>query len=270
MEHNKDQSLQSKLHSIIFEAETIPGRLFDLFLLLFIILSVFSIMLESVESINTEFGFYLHVIEWFFTILFTVEYILRIYAMRVPSRYVLSFFGLIDLVSILPTYIGFLFSGGQYFIIVRSLRLLRIFRILKLVQYLGEAEVLLRAIRASRFKIIVFMGFILILSSIMGTVMYVIEGPENGFTSIPRGIYWAIVTLTTVGYGDIAPSTSLGQIVSAFIMIMGYGILAVPTGIVSVELAEAKKHVTTMVCSDCNAEGHDVDAVHCKYCGGEL
>lgn len=236
-----------------------------------ILLSVLAIVLESVESISSRYGTELRVIEWIFTIIFTIEYLFRIYSIKKPHIYIFSFFGIVDLLSILPSYLDLFIEETHFLMVVRSLRLLRIFRVLKLARYLGEADILIHALQASRYKITVFLGFILIITTIIGSVMYVVEGPENGFSSIPRGIYWSIVTLTTVGYGDITPKTPFGQALSAFIMILGYGVLAVPTGIVSAELSRAKPFdVSTEVCPVCGKEGHDSDATHCKYCGGKL
>jgi voltage-gated potassium channel len=261
---------KENLHSIIFETESRPGLVFDVGLLISIFVSVLFVILESVESIENRFGLFLKGGEWFFTILFTIEFILRIIAVKRPVKYLLSFYGIIDLLSILPTYMSGLITGSHYLIIIRSLRLLRVFRILKLMRYLGEASLLTKALRASRYKITVFLGAVLILASILGTLMYLIEGPENGFTSIPQGIYWAVVTLTTVGYGDIYPSTIPGKFISTIAMILGYGIIAVPTGIVSVELSRVRDEAVGRSCPSCGAEGHDNDADFCKYCGAEL
>ena len=262
---------KQSLHDVIFEAETPIGRAFDLILLWAIILSVVAVMLDSVEPLKAQFGNLFYGIEWFFTILFTLEYGARLYCVRRPLKYAGSFFGVVDLLAILPTYIS-LFGGGFHaLLVIRSLRLLRVFRVLKLVRYLGEAAILTEALKASRRKIVVFLGFILAADMIIGALMYIIEGKENGFDSIPRGMYWAIVTMTTVGYGDISPHTWLGQALAAVVMILGYGIIAVPTGIVSVELAGAQKnHATTECCPECLREGHDNDAAHCKFCGAKL
>jgi voltage-gated potassium channel len=209
--------------------------------------------------------------EWFFTILFTIEYLLRLVSVGRPLAYATSFFGVVDLLAILPTYLSILIPGAQYLLVIRILRVLRIFRILKLVQYLGEARMLTQALRASRRKITVFLFVVLTLVTIFGSLIYLIEDPKDGFTSIPKSIYWSIVTLTTVGYGDMSPQTGLGQLLSALIMIIGYGIIAVPTGIVTVELAQAfKRQISTQACPECSAEGHDIDAKFCKYCGSGL
>jgi voltage-gated potassium channel len=262
---------RARLHEIIFEADTPGGKAFDVALLLAIALSVAAVMLESVGPIRERYGRQLYLVEWFFTILFTVEYVLRLACVRYPLRYARSFFGIIDLLAILPTYLSLLMPGAQSMLVIRVFRLLRIFRIFKLTRYLGEARTLTVALKSSRHKIVVFLGGVLSIVIITGAAMYLIEGPDSGFTSIPRGVYWAIVTMTTVGYGDIAPQTALGKILASAIMIMGYGIIAVPTGIVSVELAGVtRKKITTQACPECGAGGHDHDAVHCKYCGAKI
>ena len=263
--------LKDKLHELIFEADTKTGKIFDLILMASIIISVIVVMLDSVKPINEEYGELLYQLEWFFTILFTIEYFLRLYSVRKPIKYATSFFGIVDLLAIIPTYIGLFFPATRYFTVVRILRVLRIFRVLKFVQYIGASRTLLTALKQSRRKITVFIFTVFILVIIFGSLMYIIEGEENGFTSIPRSIYWAIVTLTTVGYGDISPHTPLGQAFAAFIMILGYGIIAVPTGIVTAELSSvSNKEVSTQVCKDCSQEGHEPDAEYCKYCGSKL
>ncbi len=261
---------QQRLHEVIFEADTRAGKRFDVLLIFCILLSVVVVMLESVASIRSQYGQALYIAEWGFTILFTIEYILRLVCVGKPIRYAVSFYGIVDLLAILPTYLDLIFPGSHYLLVIRVLRVLRVFRVLKLVQYLSEARLLVMAIRASRRKVTVFLVAVLTMVVILGSLMYVVEGEENGFTSIPRSIYWAIVTLTTVGYGDITPKTELGQIFSSFVMILGYGILAVPTGIVTVELNNAARHVSTQACPECSEEGHDPDAIHCKYCGAKL
>jgi voltage-gated potassium channel len=258
------------LHTVIFEAETPAGKWFDILLIISILASVIAIMLDSVSSINILHGKFLNAVEWFFTILFSIEYILRLLCVRRPLLYATSFFGIVDLVAIIPTYISLFIPGTQYLLVVRILRILRIFRVLKLVQYMGEAVLLLKALRASSRKISVFLFTVITLVIILGSLMYLIEGAQNGFTSIPRSIYWAIVTLTTVGYGDISPQTNIGQMLAAFIMILGYSIIAVPTGIVTVELSQVSSKKATRSCRHCSAEGHDSDAVFCKYCGEKL
>lgn len=261
---------QKILHEIIFEADTPAGKLFDVVLILCIIASVAVVMLESIKSIRDAHGQMLGVFDWFFTIIFTVEYCFRLYAVVSPRAYAQSFYGVIDLLAVIPGYLGLIFPGTQYFSVVRIFRVLRVFRILKLAHYLQESDTLLQALAASRKRITVFVMGVMTLVVFIGSAMYVIEGEEHGFTSIPVSIYWAVVTLTTVGYGDISPKTPLGQAFSAFIMILGYGIIAIPTGIVTAELAWAKKEVSTQACPVCTAEGHDVDAIFCKSCGNKL
>jgi voltage-gated potassium channel len=268
---NGFQRWRHTLHEIIFEADTPAGKLFDVLLIVSIFISVILVMLDSISSIRAEYGRYLYIGEWFFTILFTVEYLLRLLSVGRPLAYARSFFGIVDLLAILPTYLSIFFPGTQYLLVIRLLRVLRIFRVLKLVPYIGEARLLMQALQASRRKITIFLFTVMILVVIFGSLMYLIEDPDSGFTSIPQSIYWAIVTLTTVGYGDISPQTGLGQLLAALIMVTGYSILAVPTGIVTVEMAQSfKRNVTTQACSECSAEGHDADAKHCKYCGSKL
>lgn len=262
------------IHEIVYEADTTLGRIFDIALLIFIILSVMAVMLESVDSIKADYWHVLLIAEWFFTIVFTIEYIARIVSITKPAKYIFSFYGVIDFLSTIPTYLVLIFGfGSQQFLTFRALRLLRVFRILKLVRYLREARTLRNAMIASRAKITVFLFAVLMITIIMGTIMYMIENDEAGFTSIPRSIYWAIVTLTTVGYGDIAPVTPVGQAIASLIMIIGYAIIAVPTGIVSAEMVHANKgeiSTNTQACMNCSREGHDDDATHCKYCGVDL
>lgn len=265
------QQLQHRLHEIIFEADTRAGKWFDVLLILSIVSSVLVVMLDSVAVFKADYGFFLYRAEWGFTLLFTLEYLLRLSCVKKPMRYATSFLGIVDLLAILPTYAGLLIPGGQYFIVIRILRVLRIFRVFKLAPYLGEAAILIRALRASRRKITVFLMTILTLVIIFGSLMYMIEGAQNGFTSIPRSIYWAIVTMTTVGYGDISPKTNLGQALASLIMILGYAIIAVPTGIVTAELSRAAHTtVSTQACPECMAHGHDIDAVFCKFCSARL
>ena len=266
----KQTNWQDRLHEVIYEADTPAGRVFDILLLWGIMISVIVVALESVRGIRLRYGDVLWVLEWFFTILFTVEYILRILSVRRPFKYAFSFYGIIDLLSFMPTYIALIHPHTRFLILIRVLRLMRVFRVLKLVRYNNAAKSLLMALRASRPKITVFLGAVLSLVAVVGTLMYVIEGEENGFTSIPRSAYWAIVTLTTVGYGDIAPQTALGQLLASLVMLMGYGIIAVPTGIVSAEFVRYNNTVSTQACPVCSAEGHDPDAVHCKFCGAHL
>ena len=269
--HNKRAPWRDTLHEIIFGAETPAGKWFDILLIVSIIASVLAVMLDSVSSISINYGSLLTGIEWFFTIVFTIEYILRLICVGRPLLYATSFFGIVDLLAIIPTYISLFIPGSEYLLVVRVLRILRIFRVLKLVQYMSEALFLMKALRASIRKIIVFLFTVLTLVIILGSMMYLIEGAENGFTSIPRSIYWAIVTLTTVGYGDISPQTNIGQMLAACIMILGYSIIAVPTGIVTVELSQlSSKKKAAQLCKDCGAEGHDADADFCKYCGAKF
>lgn len=264
-------SPRDRWYEIIFEADTREGRLFNVVLLITILASVATILIESIAAIREEYGLTLRIIEWLFTIIFTIEYIARLWTIKNKRRYIFSFFGVIDLLSILPSYVGLFVTGTQSLMVIRSLRLLRIFRIFKLSRYVGEGQNLARALKSSQHKITVFLVFILTSVVIAGTIMYLIEGPAHGFTSIPVSIYWAVVTMTTVGYGDIAPQTPLGQTIASVIMIMGYGIIAVPTGIVSAEMISLKKsEITTQVCPHCFKEGHDVDAVFCKYCSSAL
>jgi voltage-gated potassium channel len=260
---------QERLHEIIFEADTPRGKTFDLLLILAILTSVGIVLLDSIEIYNAQYGPLFHAAELFFTLVFTIEYILRLSCLRQPRVYAFSFFGVVDLISFLPTYISLLLPGTQYLLVIRILRILRVFRVLKLAQYVGESEHLLRALKASRRKISVFVYAILTLVVIFGSLVYLVEGKENGFTSIPVSIYWAIVTMTTVGYGDLAPVTPLGKVLASIIMVFGYGIIAVPTGIVTVEMAHARA-VSTQACRKCGREGHDQDASHCKFCGAPL
>jgi voltage-gated potassium channel len=255
---------------VIFEADTAAGRAFDIALLVAILVSVGTVMLESVPAIRREHGTLLKAVEWTITALFTIEYVLRLASVDRPLRYALSIFGVVDLLAIVPSYLALVAPETQSFMVVRVIRLLRVFRILKLAQFLAEAELLASALRASRRKITVFLGFVATVIVIVGALMYVIEGEEHGFTSIPTSMYWAVVTMTTVGYGDIAPRTPLGQLVAALLMILGYGVIAVPTGIVSVELASVSRGVSRQACPACSREGHEADATHCKYCGEHL
>jgi len=263
------KKIRFQLHEIIFEADTPAGKAFDLALILVILASVVAVMLDSMKDFRAAHEDLLFYLEWSFTILFTIEYLLRLWVVNKPGKYATSFFGMVDLLSILPTYLSLLFPGGQYLMVIRALRMLRIWRILKLGQHVAELNQLMQALRASMRKLVVFLLAVLILVMILGSLMYLIEAEENGFTSIPRGIYWAIVTVTTVGYGDISPQTDLGQVLASVAMILGYAIIAIPTGIVTVELA-TKKNITTQSCPDCSREGHDFDAIFCKFCSSEL
>jgi len=264
---------QKTLHEVIYEADTPIGKLFDVALLIAILLSVVAVMLESVDVVGQEYQFELMVAEWIFTIVFTIEYVLRIVCVRKPMSYILSFYGLVDLLSIVPTYLGLFITNASFLRAIRTIRLLRVFRIFKIARYIKEANVLVEALKASRPRILVFLFGVLVMVTIFGTIMYIIEDYDaTKFTSIPRSIYWAVVTLTTVGYGDISPQTELGQFFSSIIMVMGYAIIAVPTGIVSVELARksGQSTISTQACMSCSQEGHDTNAMHCKFCGEAL
>jgi voltage-gated potassium channel len=261
---------RARLHEVIFEADTLAGRAFDVVLLVAILASILSVVLESVAAVRRQYGHVLDVVEWTLTVAFTVEYVLRLVAVDRPWRYARSFLGILDFLAVAPTYLGILVPDAQSLVVLRTVRLLRVFRIFNLGPFLGEADQLAQALRASRRKITVFLGVILTIVVVMGTVMYVVEGEAHGFTSIPTSMYWAVVTMTTVGYGDIAPKTGPGQLLAAMLMILGYAIIAVPTGIVSAELARTHRPVSRQACPGCGGEGHDVDAVHCKYCGAPL
>jgi voltage-gated potassium channel len=265
---------REKLHEIIYEADTPTGKLFDLLLLVAIIASIILVMLESVSSIDTKYHDFLNVSEWVITILFSIEYIARIVSVKRPSNYIFSFYGIIDLLSTIPKYLSFFLVGSQSLVALRALRLLRVFRILKLTRYIGESTNLVRALKLSRARIAVFISFIIILCVILGTIMYLIESEEgSGFTSIPRSVYWAIVTLTTVGYGDIAPHTPLGQLIASVIMILGYGIIIIPTGIITSEMTRAQRAnipTNTESCPNCATSNHRDDAEFCHHCGHKL
>ena len=271
-EKEQKGSIKEQLHEIIFEADTPMGKLFDVVLLVAIVLSVLAVILETVANIRENYEELLNVLEWTFTVIFSLEYILRIWLVKKPWKYIFSFMGIVDLLSTIPTYISLFVAGPQYLLVIRTVRLLRVFRVLKLTRYLSEANVLKNALRQSAAKITVFIGGVVVLVLILGSLMYIIEGPENGFTSIPASMYWTIVTITTVGYGDITPATTLGQTIASIVMLLGYGIIAVPTGIVTAEMAFSKKEqaVSTQSCRSCSQEGHDPDAKHCKFCGEEL
>jgi voltage-gated potassium channel len=265
------RSVRQRLRDVIFNHDSPAERAFDVALIVAILLSVLVVMLDSVANVRARYGSYLQAAEWFFTILFTVEYLLRLWTARSARGYATSFYGVIDLIAVLPTYLSVVFPAGRFLIAFRILRVLRVFRILKLVQYVQEASVLATALRASRFKITVFISVVLTTVVVVGSLMYLIEGPAAGFTDIPQGIYWAIVTLTTVGYGDIAPQTAFGKGLAATLMIVGYGIIAVPTGIVTLELDRASRQPgATRRCPGCSTERHDADAAFCKRCGSSL
>ncbi len=266
----KGLSFREKWHEIIFGHHTKEGKAFDVILLWAILLSILAVILESVSEIRVKYGSILTTLEWIFTILFTIEYVLRIFISKKPLKYIFSFFGIVDLLSTIPTYLAMFFVGPQYLATIRIFRLLRVFRILKLTRYMGESRSLGQALLASRAKITIFMGVILSITVLIGTVMYIVEGqyPETEFTSIPRSIYWAVVTITTVGYGDIAPQTAFGQFLSAVLMILGYAIIAVPTGIVTTEMA--KQQQSKRSCTRCGQKNNTPDARFCKICGERL
>jgi voltage-gated potassium channel len=264
-----NNTVKQKIYRIIYLTDTTAGRRFDLILLWLIGLSILSVLLESVAAIRSRYINVIQIAEWLFTICFTIEYVLRIYSSQKPLRYIFSFYGIIDLLAFLPTYLSLLFPGSQYLVVIRALRLLRVFRILKLSRFLSEGNILRSALRSSRYKITVFLVSVLTLIIIVGTLMYLIEGETGGFTSIPVSIYWAIVTITTVGYGDIAPQTALGQFLASILMIIGYGIIAVPTGIVSVEMARATDEAREK-CPTCHAPILTVDSRFCSNCGKQL
>ena len=279
---NIKKNWKSKLHEIIYEADTPEGKLFDVILLISILASIVLVMLESVNSIDQKYHNFLNISEWVITILFSLEYIARIITVKKPINYIFSFYGIIDLLSTIPKYLSLIFAGTHALVALRALRLLRVFRILKLARYLGASNLLANALKASRAKILVFLFAVMILCIIFGTLMYLIEGEQSGFTSIPVSVYWCIVTLTTVGFGDIAPVTPLGQFIAAIIMVLGYGIIAVPTGIVSAEYSVQSKpkendtkpqptvHMNTSSCPSCSAESHKDNAKYCYKCGHYL
>lgn len=264
---------KSKIHEIIYGTHTPAGKLFDVILLIAILYSIIIIMLESVQSFDSKYHTFFNISEWVITILFTIEYILRIICVTKPRRYIFSFYGIVDLLSTIPKYLSFFILDSQFLTVFRALRLLRVFRILKLIRFIGEANNLTRALKQSRSKIFIFIFFIFIISIILGTIMYLIEGPENGFRSIPQSVYWCIVTLTTVGFGDITPQTPLGQMLATLIMIIGYGVIAVPTGIISAEYASTYKKSTPnkdTACKSCGADIINSDAAYCRKCGEKL
>ncbi len=267
-----ESPIKQRLYDIIFEADSGPGKLFDVVLLLTILASIAVVMLDSVEEIRLQHGALLRLLEWVFTGMFTVEYLLRLFCVRRPLRYALSFFGMVDFLAILPTYLGLVLGGAQSFAVVRAFRLLRVFRVFKLVRFLGEASVLRDAMHSSLPKLVVFLVTVMSIVVVIGTAMHLIEAPTNeGFSSIPQSVYWAIVTVTTVGFGDAVPGTPIGKVLASVLMVTGFGILAVPTGIVAAEIAQHGKTGTTIrVCQECLAEGHDSDAVHCKFCGAKV
>jgi len=272
------KSWRTRLHIIIYGHNTPAGKLFDLLLLIVILASIVLVMLESVKQIDAKYHKVLDIAEWVVTILFTLEYFARIYTVKKPLKYITSFYGIIDLLSTIPKYLSLIFFGTQSLVALRALRLLRIFRILKLARFMGASNTIVKALHASRAKISVFLFAVVIMSIILGTIMYIIEGDESGFTSIPRGVYWCIVTLTTVGYGDISPITPLGQFIASIVMVMGYGIIAVPTGIVTAEIAtqsnanidEIDNSSELETCVSCGSDSHKVGADYCYNCGQRL
>ncbi|WP_411031047.1 ion transporter [Spongiimicrobium sp. 3-5] len=275
MKEATNKGWRHKIHEVIYGTHTRAGKLFDIILLIVIVYSIIVVMLESLPRFDVKYHRFLDISEWVVTVLFSIEYILRIVCIKKPSKYIFSFFGIVDFLSTVPKYLSFFLVGSQYLTAFRALRLLRVFRILKLVRFVGESNNLVRAMSASRTKIMVFVFFLVIISVLLGTTMYLIEGPEHGFNSIPHSVYWTIVTLTTVGYGDISPETALGQFIATVIMIIGYGIIAVPTGIVSAEYASAKKknegnRNTDRFCESCGTQIHREDAEYCRKCGYNL
>ena len=268
----QNNSWRRRLHEVIFESNTSAGKTFDICLLICILASICVVMLDSVSTLHSKYGEIFFVLEWFFTILFTVEYILRIITIKKPLLYVVSFLGLIDLLAIVPMYLSIFLAGAQSLLVLRALRLLRIFRIFKLTHFLSEMSFLGAALRSGAKKISIFMLVVLAIVVILGSVMYLVEPAENGFTSIPESIYWAIVTITTVGYGDIAPTTPTGKFIASVIMLIGYAIIAVPTGILTTEIAlmTRNKNKGHEACPACGREGHDDNAVFCKFCGEKL
>lgn len=284
MTPNKKHNWQTKLHEIIYEADTPTGKIFDIILLIFILLSIVLVMLESVNSIDKKYHEVLYVSEWIVTILFSIEYVLRVISVKKPFKYIFSFFGIIDLLSTIPMYLTFMFGGAQALVVLRALRLLRVFRILKLARYLGASNQLKNSIIESRVKILVFLFAVIISSVVFGTIMYLVEGEENGFSNIPKSVYWCIVTLTTVGFGDIAPQTALGQFITTIIMILGYGIIAVPTGIISAEYTKASNKaekenknsqkssidLNSQSCANCLDSNHKDHSEFCYKCGHKL
>lgn len=269
MTDNKRELWRSQLHEIIYESNTTAGKIFDVSLLVCILASILVVMLDSVEKWHLPYGGFFLTMEWIFTVIFTIEYVLRLITIKQPLKYVFSFLGIIDLLAIIPSYLSIFFVGAQSLLVLRALRLLRVFRIFKLTHFLTEMQFLGVAIRGSLKKISIFMFVVLMLVVILGSIMYLVENGEHGFSSIPDSIYWAIVTITTVGYGDISPVTDLGKFVASIIMLMGYGIIAVPTGIVTTEMAIAarKRDQKNEVCHKCGKEGHDIDALYCRKCG---
>ncbi len=260
---------RERWHTVIFEADTRPGKVFDIVLLVLILLSVLVVSLESVSPIRAIWGYELRVVEWVLTALFTIEYIVRLLVVRKASSYALSFYGIVDLLAVIPSYLSLVLGGFHSLLVIRVIRLLRVFRIFRVLQLIREARMLALALRAASGKIFVFLGAVLAIVMVVGAVMYVVEGEQSGFTSIPQACYWTVVTMTTVGYGDIVPKTDLGRFIASIVMIMGYALIAVPTGIVTVELSRSPS-LNTQACPDCGRGGHDDRAAHCMHCGGAL
>lgn len=272
-EKNSNINWKEKLFTVIFEAETRAGKNFDILLLILILISIILVMVESVPSLLQEYDSYLYKAEWTITILFTIEYILRLIVVKKPWKYMTSFYGIIDLLSILPTYISLFIPQSQFLILIRALRLMRVFRIFKLTRFVRESTTIVLALKASARRIFVFLVFVVLLSIFLGSLIYVVESPQNeSFSSIPQSVYWSIVTITTVGYGDISPITPAGKLIASLIMLLGYAIIAVPTGIVTVELTKSARtdQVEVKACSSCGHSGHDPDARYCKFCGHVL
>lgn len=272
MEDRQLKPWQVRLQKIIYESDTPAGKAFDVVLLGCILTSILVVMLDSVESLHRQYGDFFFALEWLFTILFTIEYILRLSCLHTPHKFVFSLFGVIDLLALIPSYLSFIFVGAQSLLVLRALRLLRIFRIFRLVHFISEMRFLTVAMVRSMRKISIFILFVLTCVIILGSVIYLVEDDNPGFSSIPQSVYWAIVTITTVGYGDVAPATPLGKFIASFIMLLGYGIIAVPTGIVTTEMAHAyrEKGHSANACPGCGREGHDNDAKFCKFCGTKL
>lgn len=267
----KLEALRQELYRVIFGTDTPAGQRFDIVLIYAILISVLAVILDTVDTFSSRYATIFFAVEWFFTGLFTIEYALRIFCSPNRPKYLFSFYGIIDLISIIPSYLALFVTGAHYLLIIRLVRVLRIFRVLKLVRYLSEADVLARSLYQARRKISVFFMAVLVLSTLFGCLMYVVEGPDNGFSSIPISIYWTIVTITTVGYGDITPHTVIGQIISTLAMLTGYSIIAIPTGIITAELAnEIQREKSLYPCPNCVRAGHDRDAVYCKWCGASL
>ncbi len=274
IQDGKDQApslTKTKIYEVIFESDTPAGKWFDIALFVLILISIIVVMLESIESLRADYLALFHTIEWIITILFLIDYILRIYCVTKPIRYITSFYGIIDLLSILPSFLAFFIAGGQSLMVIRGLRLLRVFRIFKLGTFLIHGNIIMESMRQSKGKIAVFMYFIIIMLVIIGAAMYLVEGNQNeGFSNIPASIYWAVVTMTTVGYGDVVPYSNLGKFLASLVMILGYAVIAVPTGIVSASMINPGRKVNGQACPHCSKEGHDNDAQFCKYCGGAL